>query len=132
MRKSTLALAATPFLVVALASCSSSTSGSGGSSAPPEVPPSEIANTENEAKVDAFCDQVDAVLAEAKKLTEDAQKADGPTGTMTKEQTAKIKAEVKKLSDQAKALAPVVIAEPQLTEKVTECATNLQDASFGG
>lgn len=132
MRKSSIALAATPLLVFALASCSSSTSGSGTSSAPPEVPPSEVANTENEAKVDAFCDQVDALLAEAKKMTEDAQKADGPTGTMSKEQAAKVKAEATKLSDQAKELAPVVIAEPQLTEQVTECAMNLQDASFGG
>ena len=130
MRKSVTALTATPFLVLALASCSS------GSSTPvnttPETPTASIAASANQAKVDAYCAKVDATLKKAKKWTDQAKAAGDQFSTMTPAQAAKIKKKTTKLTTQAQSLAAAVLAEPELTAKVTECSENLQDASLGG
>ena len=67
MRTSVIVLAATPLLAVALASCSSSSSSSS-TSEPVETPSASVQASENQAKVDAYCAEVDDVLAKANEL----------------------------------------------------------------
>ncbi|MFN8125399.1 MAG: hypothetical protein U0R64_02655 [Candidatus Nanopelagicales bacterium] len=120
MRKSVIVLAATPLLAVALASCSSSSS-STTTSEPAETPMASTEASANQAKVDAYCQKVDDVVAKANELK-----------TNPNAQTAQeISKEVTELTNQAKDLAGAVIAEPSLTSKVTECSTKLQSASAG-
>lgn len=130
MRKSVTALAATPFLVFALASCSSGTSTP--TNTTPETPTASMTASANAAKVEEYCAKVDATLAEAKKWTDEAKAAGDSTSTMTTAQAAKIKEKTTELTAQAQDLAAAVLAEPELTAKVTECSENLQDAPLGG
>lgn len=130
MRKSITALTATPFLVLALASCSS------GSSTPvnttPETPTASIQASANQAKVDAYCAKVDATLKKAKTWTDQAKASGDQFSKMTPAQAAKIKKKVTALSKKAQSLSAAVLEEQELTAKVTDCSENLQDANLGG
>lgn len=130
MRKSVIAVAATPILVFALSSCSS------GSSTPtnttPEAPASQKANAADAAKVDSFCKTADEIVAEAKKLTDEAKAKGGQSATMSSADQEKITAKVTKLTTQAEDLAPIVIADPSLLTQLTKCSENLQKATTGG
>ena len=120
MRTSVIVLAATPLLAVALASCSSSSSSSR-TSEPVETPSASVQASENQAKVDAYCAEVDDVLAKANELKTN------PNAQAAQE----VSKEVTQLTKEAANLAPAVIAEPSLTAKVTECSTKLQGAAAG-
>ncbi len=118
MRTSVIVLAATPLLALGLASCSSSSS-SNSTTEPVETPQASVQASENQAKVDAYCTEVDDVVAKSKEL-----KAN-PNAQTAQE----VSQQVTELTSRATDLAAAVIAEPSLTAKVTDCSTKLQSAA---
>ncbi|MEI2717567.1 MAG: hypothetical protein V9E98_11315 [Candidatus Nanopelagicales bacterium] len=92
MRKSVIALAATPILVLGLSSCSGS----------PDA----------QAKVDEYCQKV-------KELSQQAKVLDGNT---KQAEAKKLQKDAEALAGQASELAGAVISDPLLAQQILECS----------
>ncbi len=119
MRKSVTVLAATPFLVFALASCSSSSSTP--TNTTPETPQASVQASENAQKVADYCAKVDELEAEAKELK----------ANPNADQAKVVAQKATDLTTQAQTLAGAVLAEPELTAQVTDCSNRLQSVATG-
>lgn len=118
MRKTLVALAATPFLVAALASCSSSSST--GTSTPaestmPSAMESAVGGSASE-KVDAYCAKVQEFVQKANEAKSN------PTGPAAQELLTKSQ----ELSTQAQEIIGEVTDNPELAQQVQQCS---QEAS---
>lgn len=118
MRKSAVALAATPFLLFAMSACSSSSSTSTTSEAPSAAssPASTAAEGSAAAKVDAYCAKIAELTSRAKALQSNPDPAEAQA----------LSQEATKLQEQAQSLAGAVAEDPSLAQKIATCS---QEAS---
>lgn len=127
MKKSLGALIAVPLLAVGLAACG----GGGGTTtaettaaAPPAqtAEPTTGATTGSESlAVATYCEKVDEYAQQAKKMLQD------PTSVNAKE----LQQAAQELQDTAAVLTQELIENPDLSQRVQECTTKLQEALAG-